>query len=609
MASQWPRKSISKKQIGFYSMFLTGFIKVKYFQPSFKHLVTALTLIILLFATNTAFAENHVKKETTETDLEADKTQTPFFIKVQKERELRKQTLATIQDFVILQDRLQEDKNKLEIEVKAAKSESEITDLKAQLKGIEDRLKETKSNIKNIAADTDLDLLDSSEEKPFDLQKELLSLLEPALKEMKYATSDVRKKSDLREKIADFSKREPIVKEALENISDLNKDNTDPKVATALKEMNDDFSNQLVFIQSEIKAKQLQLTKIETEETDFLDQSESFFKTFFERRGWVLIQALLVIIGILIFSRLTAKLLTRLKGYKAQYRSVQLRVVDLAHRTGTIILIIIGPMVVFYLAEDWVLFSLGVLFLIAFAWKLGQAIPRYWAQLELFLNVGPVREGERLELHDIPWLVKNINMYSVLENPVADLTLRLDINDLVELRSRKCGNGEPWFPCKKGDWVILKDGLRGKVIGISLELVQLVQRGGSVTTYKMEDFLALSPLNMAKSFRLKETFGIAYKHQHDSTTKIVQKLKHIINQRAIDEGYTGVIQSINVEFESAADSSLNLVVIADFKGDAADISNRLRRSIQRWCVEAATDNDWEIPFPQMQLHAEKLFQE
>ena len=62
------------------------------------------------------------------------------------------------------------------------------------------------------------------------------------------------------------------------------------------------------------------------------------------------------------------------------------------------------------------------------------------------------------------------------------------------------------------------------------------------------------------------------------------------------------------KFESAADSSLNLVVIADFKGEAADISNRLRRSIQRWCVEAATENDWEIPFPQMQLHAENIFE-
>ncbi len=81
-----------------------------------------------------------------------------------------------------------------------------------------------------------------------------------------------------------------------------------------------------------------------------------------------------------------------------------------------------------------------------------------------------------------------------------------------------------------------------------------------------------------------------------------------INKRAIDEGYEDSVQSIKVEFEAAAESSLNLVVIADFKGDVADIYNRLRRSIQRWSVDICTENDWNIPYPQLELHAEKLFQ-
>ena len=586
-------------------MFSTHYKNVRFYSECAIRLYAFLIITGLLFIVSPAESETHTKDVATDTV----RTETPFFLQKQKERELTRQTLATILDFVELQERLSEDRRKLQAELKLTKTETEITDIKAQIKGIEDRLKDTNNNIENIAADTDLGILKAIDEKPFDLQKELMSLLEPALKEMKYATNAVRKKSDLREKIDYFARREPVIKEALANVSDLNKANENPSISKALEKMNDDWSKQLVFIQSEIKAKQLQLDKLEAEETTFFDQSESFFKTFFERRGWVLTQALLAIIAILLLSRLVLKLLTKyLKGYKAEYRSVHLRLVDLSHRLGTLFLVVFSPMVVFYIAEDWVLFSLGVLFLIAFAWKLGQAIPRYWSQLELFLNVGPVREGERLILHEIPWRVKNINMYSILENPMAGLTLRLDINDLVDLRSREFHQGEPWFPCKKGDWVILKDGLRGKVIGISLELVQVIQRGGAVSTYQMDTFLSLSPLNMSKNFRVKETFGVSYKHQKESTTTIVQKLKLIINQRAEDEGYEAIIQNINVEFESAADSSLNIVVIADFKGDAADISNRLRRSIQRWCVDAATENDWEIPFPQLQLHAEKLFE-
>jgi hypothetical protein len=122
----------------------------------------------------------------------------------------------------------------------------------------------------------------------------------------------------------------------------------------------------------------------------------------------------------------------------------------------------------------------------------------------------------------------------------------------------------------------------------------------------MSEFLALSPKNLSKSFRIKETIGISYIHQKESTTSIVEILEQTIKKRAIDEGYEDIVQSIRVEFQHANDSSLDLVVIADFKGSSADIYNRLRRAIQRWSVDACTTNNWEIPFPQLTLHSEVL---
>jgi hypothetical protein len=41
--------------------------------------------------------------------------------------------------------------------------------------------------------------------------------------------------------------------------------------------------------------------------------------------------------------------------------------------------------------------------------------------------------------------------------------------------------------------------------------------------------------------------------------------------------------------------------MADFDGELSDLYNRLGRSLQRWCVDACSENDWEIPFPQMTL--------
>jgi small-conductance mechanosensitive channel len=198
--------------------------------------------------------------------------------------------------------------------------------------------------------------------------------------------------------------------------------------------------------------------------------------------------------------------------------------------------------------------------------------------------------------------VERINIFSTLCNPVADICQRVPIADLVDLKSRPVRPEEPWFPCKKGDWVILSDGVRGRVIGISHELVQLVERGGAQLTYQTGDFLAKSPRNLSTNFRIKESLGVSYSLQKESTDQIPETLHRYIQQRAEEEGYGDKLLNLRVEFAQAGNSSLDLVVIADFKGELGDLYNRLRRAIQRWCVDACSEYGWEIPFPQMTLH-------
>jgi hypothetical protein len=144
--------------------------------------------------------------------------------------------------------------------------------------------------------------------------------------------------------------------------------------------------------------------------------------------------------------------------------------------------------------------------------------------------------------------------------------------------------------------------MRGKVTGISQELVELIERGGAHRTYPTADFLGLSPLNLTTNFRVKESIGITYALQKDSVTTIPDILRAHVEKRIAEEGYADKLLNLRVEFERANTSSLDIVVIADFDGALADLYNRLRRSIQRWCVEACTQNNWEIPFTQVTLH-------
>jgi hypothetical protein len=512
-------------------------------------------------------------------------------------------TLDTLNSLITLQLQMKQDIAALTKALEAAGTASERKAIQAQLDELEADLVATTRNLKEIAAGADIAGLRAVEEKKFSLQEELFALLKPALNEMKDMTSHVRVKSELRDKIADYREKLPIAEHAVANLLGLLETAESKPLRDYLQALLAEWQKQLTFIQSELQSAEFQLNKIEESEASLAEASQSYLKSFFQKRGLYLTIALLVVAGVLLASRLTYRAMLRLvPGYRAEHRSFRLRLLDLVHRVLTALLVILGPMVVFYVAEDWVLFSLGILLLLGIALTLRTALPRYWKQMQLFLNVGSVREGERIELDGLPWLVRRINFYSDLENPAADIRQRVPIDDLVGLKSRPFKRDDPWFPCLRGDWVLLGDGMRGKVTGISQELVQLVARGGAHRTYQTADFLSLSPLNLSRNFRLKETIGISYNLQRESVSSIPGLLHAHVEQRAAEEGYGDRLLNLRVEFERANTSSLDLVVIADFDGSLGDLYNRLRRCLQRWCVEACNEHGWEIPFTQLVLH-------
>ncbi len=511
--------------------------------------------------------------------------------------------LDTLTTFVILRNNTLKEIKELNRQIKQAKTESEKNELTEQLLQLQAELRSTTKNLDIIASGTDITSLGQAGSEDFNFSKELFSLLKPALDEMKEMTAHVRQKSELREKIAENEERLQTVDEAIINIQTLQEASTDKAVIQALKNIGGNWQKQKELMQGELQAARLQLEKLESSESSLTEASQSYLKSFFAKRGRYLGSALLVVMLILVLSHLSYKAMYRyLPGFRKKHRNFRMRVIELIHRVLTIILVILGPMIVFYVVEDWVLFSLGILILLGITLTLRKTLPSYWHQVQLFLNIGSVREGERILLDGLPWQVDQINFFCILVNPTADLKQRVSISDLVGQKSRPGRHDEPWFPCRKGDWVLLSDGVRGKVIGISNELVQLVERGGAQVTYQMSDFLSASPRNLATNFRIKETIGISYALQHESTTTIPEKLHQHVQEQIIKEGYGEKLLNLRVEFERANESSLDLVVIADFRGELGDLYNRLRRAIQRWCVDACSENNWQIPFPQLVIH-------
>ena len=513
------------------------------------------------------------------------------------------ETLTTLANIISLRISLQDDIKDIKARIAQAQSDPERAGLLRDLEKAEADLQTVSRNFESVATGVDASKLRAETTEAFDFQKEIFALLRPAIDEMKEMTAHVRQKADQKEKIAYYEERLPIIRQAIGNLENLAGQGDDPRLNDAVAAVLANWKKQLAFMSSELQAAELQLSKLIASETSITEASQSYLKSFFQKRGLYITEALLVVFVVVLLSRLSLSMLRRyFPGFKARHRSFRVRLVELIHRILTFALIVIGPMIVFYVVEDWVLFSLGLLLLIGVALTVRQTLPRYWHQMQIFLNIGAVREGERLYLDGIPWLVEEINFFCTLNNPVADLSQRLHIEDMVKLKSRPCKSDEPWFPCRKGDWVILNDGVRGKVIGISPELVQLVERGGAKLTYPMGDFLAKSPRNLAVSFRLKEIIGISYTLQREATTTVIASLQDYVMSRLQAEGYGEQLVNLRVEFNRAAESSLELAVIADFKGEVGDLYNRLRRALQRYCTDACTEYGWEIPFPQLTLH-------
>ncbi len=342
---------------------------------------------------------------------------------------------------------------------------------------------------------------------------------------------------------------------------------------------------------------------MKNEEKSLIETAKTSIKNFFRTRGLILFVAVMACIGVILVLRFLSRFVIKMiPGYASKYKPFHVRAFDLFSRITALLVTLFILILVFYIFEDWVLLSLAIIFFMGIGWTAKHTLPKFWQQSRLMLNIGAVREGERMVYKGIPWLVKSINVFCILENPYMKETLRLPIEEFFGQTSREFNKNEAWFPCKKNDWVILGDGTRGHVTSISHEMVELVQRGGAKKTYQTPDFLSQSPLNLSVNFRLKIPFGLSYNLQKESTGKVLEIMASHIEENIEKEGYGKGLLNLRVEFQTAGSSSLDIVVIADLKGDLAPFYRRLSRAIQRWCVDACTINNWEIPFPQLTIH-------
>ena len=247
-----------------------------------------------------------------------------------------------------------------------------------------------------------------------------------------------------------------------------------------------------------------------------------------------------------------------------------------------------------------------VVFLVALGWVLIKTLPSMIEQLTMLLNLGSVREGERLIFNGIPWKVETLHFYTRLVNPeLSGGRLNLPVRQLVGLVSRPAAGNEEWFPSNEGDWVKMDEGTIGEVIYQSPEMVQVRLFGGNLITYTTENYMALSPMNLSHGYRIQMVFGIDYKYQAECTTTIPRKMTENFRNDLIKAVGEDNLVRVIVDFFSPNNSSLDFEYEVFLKGSAANLYEEVERTIIYSFANSCNENGWEIPFQQITLHQEK----
>lgn len=471
------------------------------------------------------------------------------------------------------------------------------------LREIRDSLQEQRLEFEKFAVNIDLRPFVEEKSEAFDWQTELGKLLKPILAELENATAQARAIGELRGQLKELGEQKELASQAVVNLESLLAAQPTPALTARLQERLDHWKRVEGEASNRYRAIDLQMQQRLQEKESLLDETTGFAKNFFSTRGMNLLLAAgafaLVFFGIrgLIF------VAGRVKKKQSE-KSFGSRLSALLFHIFSVVGGLVAMMVVFNMAGDWFMLGIIILFLLGVGWASIQTLPGQIEMVKLMLNIGPVREGERLIFQGVPYRVDVLSFSAKLVNPLLDGGVQiLPVKALVGHHSRLPGVHEEWFPCRAGDWVELSDGRSGRVAYQNPSSVQLVEWGGAQIVYPTETFVQLNPRNLSTNFRIETVFGIDYQQQAVATSEIPEKMLEKLESalpQVVDPTW---IKDVQVLFHAAAASSLEYQVLLDLDGKAASKMPMLRGSIQAILVDACNENGWPIPFTQITVHS------
>ncbi len=542
------------------------------------HLVRfGITLSIVLF-TSSVFAQSQLDAQSGDRATQMNVIQSVLDAKFAERKILREQILVAGKD--------------------------EVEELEAELKEINGEIADARDSFEQLAVGSvDLGIF-NNDSGEFDWRTEMTEVLMPIIRNLQALTEKPRKIEALRSSIRSNNEKLTAANEAIAAIDESLAAANNVATKQTLNDLQTTWKDRAQEFSRNIDIANVRLNNLQTSNGSFFQSLKTGLVEFTKGRGLTLALAIAVALAVWYIAKYLTKLLTtRSKGEEVKTFRTRQRLVQYTFSVLTALLMTIAVIVVFYIRGDVLL--LGVSFLVAGATLLGlrHAIPRFISEARLLLNLGSIREDERVVYNGLPYRVAALNMYSILKNPELTGVVRLPLENMMGMVSRPAGK-EVWFPASKGDYIMLSDGKLLEVIELTTELIQLQNLAGTKTSIPASDFYNMTFDNLTRGdkFSIVGTFGVGYSHQSISNNNIPAQLRDAVADALTKTDISEHVISVAVELKEAGASSLDYWVCVTMSSDAVRSYFKISRIIQQTCVDTCTKEQWDIPFPQLTIH-------
>ncbi len=436
----------------------------------------------------------------------------------------------------------------------------------------------------------------------FNWQEELKLIMEPLFQKMKELTDRPRQIEQFKTDITLLDSKLRVVNRALTNLEQLRNNSLEAQTRKLLDVIHQAWTQQLNDIQREKDITQLRLNVMLDDEDTILRRIHQSLNDFITGSGRNLALSIAAFFFTLLLMKGLFFLYNRLSHRNTILISTRKRIFIYAYQMLTLLASTLVALLVLYFLGDMMLMVLALIVLALILLGLRTKLPLYIEEARLLLDVGSVREHERVIYRNLPWMVRSLGVFSHFYNPELEGLLRLPISEMSGLVSRPHREDEPWFPTRTGDWIMFVDGSIGQVLRQTPDTVQ-IRTGGSIRSTNTATFMQENLRNLSQGFCVSITFGVDYQHQAISTTEIPGVLRQSVEQAFQRHALGKHVENIMVEFKDAGPSSLNYLIAVGMKGEAAESYYTLGRLLQQTCVNCCNANGWVIPFNQITLNA------